>query len=299
MARSNAQRSSAAVWKLARDDWNVVTYGELRALGYTKSAIEHRIRIGRLHRKAKGVYAVGTPELTREGRWMVAIKACGSETGLSDLSAAVLYGAWKREPKLIHVSVPPGRNPDVAGVRVHRRANLRLTRWERVPCTPIEDTIIDCAVEVSRDDVEHLINQATIGRLTTPEKVRLRAVAAVRRPGARKVRRILDIATFRFTRSELERVFIAIALSAGLPMPLTNVVVNGYEVDFYWPELGLVIETDGLTYHRTPQQQARDLERDQAHTAAGLTCCRFSHGQIRYEPERVRAVLTDLAAQLR
>ena len=53
-------------------------------------------------------------------------------------------------------------------------------------------------------------------------------------------------------------------------MPLTRVRVNGYEVDFYWPDLGLVVETDGLAYHRTPAQQAADRVRDQAHTAAGL-----------------------------
>ena len=33
----------------------------------------------------------------------------------------------------------------------------------------------------------------------------------------------------------------------------------------------LVVETDGLRYHRTPAQQSRDRRRDQAHTAAGLT----------------------------
>jgi very-short-patch-repair endonuclease len=35
-------------------------------------------------------------------------------------------------------------------------------------------------------------------------------------------------------------------------MPETQVRVNGFRVDFYWPDLGLVVETDGLTYHRTP-----------------------------------------------
>jgi very-short-patch-repair endonuclease len=34
--------------------------------------------------------------------------------------------------------------------------------------------------------------------------------------------------------------------------------VNGYRIDFYWPDLELVVETDGLRYHRTPEQQAKD-----------------------------------------
>jgi very-short-patch-repair endonuclease len=59
-----------------------------------------------------------------------------------------------------------------------------------------------------------------------------------------------------------------------------------------------VVETDGLTYHRTPQQQARDHLRDQAHVAAGLTVLRFTHSQIRFEPGYVRATLATVARRL-
>ena len=76
-------------------------------------------------------------------------------------------------------------------------------------------------------------------------------------PGVGRLREILDRRTFRYTRSELERVFIPLARQAGLPMPLTSVDVNGHEVDFYFPDLELVVETDGLTYHRTPPSRQR------------------------------------------
>ena len=72
-----------------------------------------------------------------------------------------------------------------------------------------------------------------------------------------------------------------------------------YEVDFFWPDLGLVVETDGLRYHRTPAQQTRDRERDQAQTAAGLTPLRFTHEQVAFEPTRVEATLGRVAARLR
>jgi very-short-patch-repair endonuclease len=74
--------------------------------------------------------------------------------------------------------------------------------------------------------------------------------------------------------------------------------LNGFKVDFYWPELGLVVETDGLRYHRTPTQQARDRLRDQAHTAAGLVPLRFTHGQIRYEPNHVENTLRAVRARI-
>jgi very-short-patch-repair endonuclease len=63
--------------------------------------------------------------------------------------------------------------------------------------------------------------------------------------------------------------------------------------------LGLVIETDGLRYHRSPAQQAVDRERDQAHTAAGLTPLRFTHHQVRHRPPYVESILRRTARRLR
>ena len=114
----------------------------------------------------------------------------------------------------------------------------------------------------------------------------------------RALRQILDRRTFVLSDSELERRFRPIAQDAGLSPPRTGQHVNGFKVDFYWPDLGLVVETDELRYHRTPAQQARDRLRDQAHTAAGLTCLRFTYAQIRFEPEHVRATLEAIARRL-
>ncbi|HEX5713488.1 MAG TPA: DUF559 domain-containing protein [Solirubrobacterales bacterium] len=94
----------------------------------------------------------------------------------------------------------------------------------------------------------------------------------------------------------MERLFRPIAAAAGLPVELTKAWVNGFEVDFYWPRLGLVVETDGLRYHRTPAEQARDRLRDQTHTAAGLAQLRFTHYQVKYEPEHVRTILARTVA---
>src|SRR5205085_10857581 len=94
--------------------------------------------------------------------------------------------------------------------------------------------------------------------------------------------------------SELERLFPPIARRAGLPTPETGAIVNGSEVDFWFPELGMVVEADSLTYHRTPGKQLQDRQRDQAHFAAGLIPIRFTHWQIArqagYVGERLREV---------
>jgi very-short-patch-repair endonuclease len=121
----------------------------------------------------------------------------------------------------------------------------------------------------------------------------------VGQPGVPALRKLLDRLTFVLTDSELERYFLPIARRAGLSMPETGRWLNGFEVDFFWPELGLVVETDGLRYHRTPAEQARDRLRDQAHTAAGLTPLRFTHAQVRFEPDYVCMTLGLVAERLR
>ena len=74
--------------------------------------------------------------------------------------------------------------------------------------------------------------------------------------------------------------------------------MNGFRVDFYWPDLGLIVETDGLRYHRTPAQQTRDRLRDQAHAAAGLTTLRYTHSQVAFDACHVEATLTAVARRL-
>jgi hypothetical protein len=108
----------------------------------------------------------------------------------------------------------------------------------------------------------------------------------------RPLRQLLDRHTFRLSDDELELLFRPLGIAAGLPTPLTKQSLNGFEVDFFWPDLGLVVETDGFRYHRTASTQTRDALRDQTHTAAGFTPLRFSHYQVRYEPAHVRSILT-------
>ena len=51
------------------------------------------------------------------------------------------------------------------------------------------------------------------------------------------------------TRSKLEERFLALIAEAGLPRPEVNAIVGGHEVDFFWPEHRLIVETDGAATH--------------------------------------------------
>ena len=298
MTRKNVPNPGRRVWTLARKDHHVVTRQELLALGYTDEAIQHRVRIGKLHRKAPGVYAVGTPNLTRYGRWMVAIKGCGPGAVLSSLSAAVLWGIWGREGHQIHVTVPRGRNPRAKGVTLSRRDLPRgsVTRHHGIPVTSLVQTLIDLATVLHREHLEHVIGQADAKNLLRADTLR---EELERRKGQRGVAILIDILdrdAFVLTHSKLERMFLPLAQRAGLPKPKAQRQLGRHRVDFFFEELNLVVECDSLRYHRTQFQQREDRARDHAHLLAGRTWVRFTHYQVARQPDHVVQVLRKAAS---
>ncbi len=293
----------SSVWALVRAQHGVVSRAQLGAMGFGREAIRHRVERGRLHPVRPDVYAVGRPELTAHGQWMAAVLTCGDGAVLSHGSAAALWEIAPQRTREIDVSVPSGRRPKRrVGIRVHRRTALgesEVTRCAGIPVTTPPATLIDLAAALDRGRLERAINEADKRDLIDPETLRAALDAGVQRPGTAALRRILDRRTFALTESELERRFLALARRAGLPLPDTGARVNGYTVDFHWPDLGLIVETDGLRYHRTPSQQSSDRRRDQAHAAAGLTVLRFTHEQVAHEPDDVQATLSRVARRAR
>ncbi len=164
--------------------------------------------------------------------------------------------------------------------------------------TGVVQTLVDLATGLSDPRLERAVNEADRLDLIDPDALRAALDYHRGRGGVARLRSILDRRVFRLTDSELERRFLALIGRAGLPMPLTRQRLNGFTVDFHWPDLGLVVETDGLRYHRTPAQQARDRRRDQAHAVAGLLALRFTHEQVRHEPDKVIATLSAAVARL-
>ena len=287
---------TASPWDLVRAQHGVITRSQLRELGYSDQAVKHRVWKGRLRPVHRGVYAVGRPELTRHGTLIAAVLACGPHAVLSHDSAAELWGIARRATR-IEVSVPRETDRCRLGIIVHRRRLKRadVTAHLGISVTTPACTLIDYAARHSRGRTEAAINEADKLDLIGPEELRDALEGTRRRRGAKSLRDLLDRRTFTLTDSELERRFLAIVRRAGLPLPLTQQEVSGFRVDFYWPDLGLVVETDGLRYHRTPQQQARDRLRDQAHAAAGLIALRFTHDQIAHDPEHVERTLIAVA----
>jgi len=293
MAPKILQSQAALLWRLVDRQHGVVTRSQLLEHGYGTEAIRHRLASGRLHRVMPGVYAVGRPRLTTQGTLMAAVLGCGPGAVLSHGSAAAHWGILGAPSPRLEVTVPAHVSRRRPGIVVHRRLLADGERAERdgIPVTSPICTLIDVATRLGPARLEAAINEADRLDLADPESLRAALDAISPRPGTGVLRDTLDRLTFTRTDSELERLFLRLVRRAGLPEPETQSRVNGFRVDFYWRELGLVVETDGLRYHRTPAQQARDRARDQAHVAAGLTALRFTHAQVRYEPGHVLQTL--------
>jgi len=232
---------------------------------------------------------------------MAAVLSCGPGAALSHRSAAALWGFGKEHPDYIDVTVRRASESRLRGVRCHRRPTLPasvITTRLNIPLTQPVQTFLDLVPMMGPRDLERAINEADKYKVIDPDSLRRALDHHPGEPGIRPLRQILDKHTFRLSDDELERLFRPLATEAGLPTPLTKVEVNEFEVDFFWPDFGLVVETDGWRYHRTPAAQTRDALRFQEHTAAGLTPLRFSHWQVKYEPRHVRRVLEKTVSHL-
>jgi very-short-patch-repair endonuclease len=66
---------------------------------------------------------------------------------------------------------------------------------------------------------------------------------------------------------------------------------DGVEADFFWPERGLIAETDGGEVHDTPSAFQADRRRDQRLVREGYRVVRFTWWQVRRAPDEILETL--------
>lgn len=286
---------------LATRQHGVVSLVDLSALGFSASGVRSRVARGRLHRLYPGVYAVGRPDLTREGHWLAAVKAAGEGAVLSHRSAAALHGLRPSSAASIELTVRRAFRPQLRGLRVHRSTSVAgkdVTTVDAIPCTTPNRTLFDLAAVVGPDALERACERA--------EELGLLDMAALshllNRParGVRNLRAALARLGDGATRSELEVRFRTLCRQAGLPPPEVNgwLSLGGGHVliDFLWRRQRVAVETDGYHYHRDRRSFARDRRRDQLLGLEGWQHARFTWEQVLNEPEHVIRVVRALIA---
>src|SRR5437588_5892778 len=109
-SQTEAAAGSAIAAIAAKQNGNV-TVEQLHAIGLDDDAIAYRVKLGRLYRAHRGVYAVGHPPSMPLEHASAAVLACGPGAALSHGSAMVLWEFWKRWEFPLEVTVAGDRRP--------------------------------------------------------------------------------------------------------------------------------------------------------------------------------------------
>ncbi|MGN6870896.1 MAG: type IV toxin-antitoxin system AbiEi family antitoxin domain-containing protein [Solirubrobacteraceae bacterium] len=272
-----------------------ITRAQLLVIGVRPGAIKYRVEAGRLVPVHAGVYAVGYVRRTPEARACAAVLACGEKAALSHGSAASLWGFNKHWDIPFHVTAPSIRIRE--GIKVHRCRTLArrdITRQLGIRVTSPARTVLDNAPRLSGKRLSRFVNDA----LRTPY-LHVPDLADVlnRSPIHPGTKRVLPFVR-QPTNSPLEDDFLEFAKRYGLPTPVTNTHLLGYEIDVLYPRERVIVEIDGYRFHSDRDSFERDRKRDVVMLAADYVTVRITDERMEHEPEpEARRLLAILAAR--
>jgi very-short-patch-repair endonuclease len=295
------RRVERRIAALASRQHGVVTRAQLLAAGLGPGAIDHRVRSGRLHVLHRGVYLVGHATPTWRTREIGAVLACGPTAVLSHRSAAAFWEvlAYPASSADIDVTATKRGTESKPGIRVHRARTLGRRDYvirEGIPVTTPARTILDLAASCPAGEVERAVGEGIARGLLSEPRLRDQLDRNRGRQGAGALRALIDLdGGPAASRSEAERRLLRLVRAAGLPIPESNALVGGFEVDFIWRRHRLIVEVDGYRFHSSRPRFEHDCKRDASLAALGYTVLRVTWRQLTREPE---AVVARLAAAL-
>lgn len=289
--------------ELAGRQHGVVARWQLARAGVGRGTIDDRIG-RRLHPIHRGVYAVGYPVSRIESRWMAAVLAGGQDAVLSHRSAAQLWGLISRSSQRSEVTRPTYFR---SHVRICSHRSLlpadERTVVEGIPVTTVPRTVLDFAALAPRRQVERVLNEVEVRRLTDRLSIPDLLGRYPRRRGTAVLRDLLGKGAEAggVTRNDFEELFVPLLDSHGLPRPRFNadVFVAGRFVcvDCLWQRERLVVELDGRATHGTRQAFESDRERDRRLMADGWRVIRVTWRQLRRQPSAIAADLRKALTQ--
>jgi very-short-patch-repair endonuclease len=238
--------------------------------------------------------------------WHQAVRAAllvaGEDAVASHGTAAALWvlpGFRANASTSIHLTVPRGRRPQLAGLQVHQTRigpGCHRAVVDDIPVTDAARTLcdLDGVVPVSR--LGHLVDDALIRKVVTIAELG-DTYAALRRGsrhGQAMARVLADRgAEWHQADSRPEARLVRWLVEAGLPPPVQQHRVDRYRVDLAYPELNLLIEYDGFDAHTTRTSFDHDRRRGNRLVLEGATVLRYTSASTREEV--VRDVTTVMA----
>jgi len=293
------------VANLAARQHGVVGRAQLLGLGLSRRAIGRRVDRGLLHPLHPGVYAVGHPDISQDGRWMAAVLAGGDGAVLTHGSAAGLWGIRGQRHGAANEIATPNKTRSTNALRrrcvAHFPAEVTIRRG--IPVTSLLRTIVDLASILRVEALEAAVREAQYRHGVDFDSLD-RLVREYRgRRGVRSLRACLEnlgAGPRGRTRSLLESRFASLLARIDLPQPELNALldVEGrlIEADCLWRKERTIIELDGEAAHRTDAAFESDRRRDLRLQALGWKVGRVTWRQLN-QPEAVIGDLRRMLAQ--
>ena len=210
-----------------------------------------------------------------------------TDGALSHASAAAVWDLLPWPSGRVEIATLTHRR-STAAIRVHRPRTLTLDDITHdpqhgLPVTKVARLLTDMTPRLTPHRLERFVHRAEHLRiLDVPDEC------------PRKLQTALDtlkLAPPQITRSELEELFLELVANAGLPRPLVNHDRGDYTCDFVWPQLKLIVETDGARTHNTDAAFVADRRRDVNLKLQGWETLRFTWHDVVRDPAWTQAAL--------
>lgn len=267
-----------------------ITHAQLLTVGLDPRQVERWLRDGRLRRVHKGVYALGHAAPSVDADYMAAVLAGGPGAVLSHRAAAHELALLRRAapPEITIPTLHHRRRP---GIVIHRVAQLNpldVSTHNRIPITIVPRILLDLAPSTGSEELARMCHEAWIKHRTTPAQIEACIARNPRKHGIGRLRAAMGADVLL---SELERAFVRLLRTHGLPLPRTNIDHLGDKVDCHWPQLGLTVELLSYRFHASRHAFELDVaRRRRSHHIA------YTYGDV---VERPQATIEDLRPRLR
>jgi hypothetical protein len=300
---SQAPPRAVALGRLMRRQAGVAGLNQLRGVGYTDREIHQMVASGQLWRVRRGVYADARSPMTARGHLFAALLTFNPDAHafFSHRTAAALLGLRELSVSRPELTIVADHTPSRPPLRIHRVGEPppkdELRTGDGLTYSSAMRVLIELAPRETPDELNRLITAAARKRLLDPQRIEQTLTSHARAPRIAELRAAL--AAYRPSpadKSGFEREFARwITTDPRIPPPQRNVHLGCWELDFYWPDPGVVAETDGERYHMLPADRERDYRKDAWLQRRHIAVLRV--GEFRFEHDRP-GVLEDLLGLL-
>ncbi len=266
----------------------LISTSDLRARSFSARARAKLVSSGWLVLIAPNVYAVAGAPDTHRRRLRAGLLSLGEHSWVSYEASAALHRLDRSRTDAVEFTVPRAQRRHSRQFRVH------TTQWmppiDRVEidglrATSAARTIIDLAhARAHPARVEAAIDSAIRLGLSAPHALarRLETLRGSGRWGCRLIDRLLEDSG---GHSPLERRFLELIRTAGLPRPKTQAVFKKgnrhiARVDFFFEAAKVVIEVTGRLGHVSDAERMRDAQRRNELQDLGLTVYEYTSTEV-------------------